>query len=504
MYTELHKNGLLRTGSSRFVLASLAFILLLRLIFMDVMGLMPQDAYYYFYSEHPDLSHYDHPPAIAWLLKGFTTVFGTNVFAVKLAATVATGFSLLAFYDLAKGFLNRQQLSMAMILIFSTFMITVLSLVATPDVMLIFFWTVTLLLLQYAIFKKKKWYWLWAGVAMGLAFDSKYTAVFLPAGIFLFLALSPSHRKWLASPWPYASLLVMVLVASPVIIWNIEHDFASFRFQSESRMTELKKEIINPGLFFGTFALQAVLLMPVLLFALLSSVWKLYKIYKWKIVQIPAEKLFLLCFFLPVFAGFLFLGFFYWVKLNWIMPAYISGIILASMDFKTKWLKPQLIFSIVLHAALAVQVIFYPVIIRSDDTWVGWNKLEKETEQLSKKYPGYFIFSADDYKTSAVLNFYFNSMVYGKEIIRQKALEFDYVGTNIHRLAGRNAIFIDSDPRMKKDYQPANMPELLQYFAEVKPLDTIRVEKNGRLVRLFYVWACKDYQPDALRVLGKN
>ncbi|MBO9632464.1 MAG: glycosyltransferase family 39 protein [Chitinophagaceae bacterium] len=504
MYTELHKNGYLKKSSSGFVLAAIIFLLVLRISFISVMGLMPQDAYYYFYSEHPDLSYFDHPPAIAWLLKGFTMIFGTHVFAIKLAATIATGFSMLAFYDLAGSFLDRPQARLALILLFSTFMITVLSLVATPDVMLIFFWTVSLVLLQQAIFKKRKWYWIWSGIAMGLAFDSKYTAIFLPLGVFLFLVFSNAHRKWLASPWPYLSLVIVLLIASPVIIWNMENDFASFRFQSSTRITEIKTILIHPGYFFGTFALQAVLLMPILLFAILRAAWKSFRMYQWKIRRIPAEKLFLLCFFLPVFVGFLLIGFFYWVKLNWIMPAYISGIILASMDFNKKWIKPQLIFSIVLHAVLAVQVLFYPIIIRSDDTWVGWNKLEKETEQLSRKYPGYFIFSADDYKTSAVLNFYFSNMIYGKEIIRQKALEFDYVGTNIHRLAGRNALFIDSDPRMKADYKPVNMPELEQYFAEVKPVDTIRVEKNGRLVRLFYVWACRDYRPDAVKVLGKN
>jgi len=44
------------------ILFSLLLILVLRFAFIGLMGLMPQDAYYFFYSEHPALSYYDHPP----------------------------------------------------------------------------------------------------------------------------------------------------------------------------------------------------------------------------------------------------------------------------------------------------------------------------------------------------------------------------------------------------------------------------------------------------------
>jgi hypothetical protein len=48
----------------------------IRFIFTGVMGIMPQDAYYDFYAQHLDLSYYDHPPMIAYLLRFFTSIFG--------------------------------------------------------------------------------------------------------------------------------------------------------------------------------------------------------------------------------------------------------------------------------------------------------------------------------------------------------------------------------------------------------------------------------------------
>src|SRR5205814_2398657 len=87
----------------------------------------------------------------------------------------------------------------SLILLFSTLMITILSLVSTPDVPLVLCWILSLLFLYRAIFLEKNIYWIWAGVMMGLTFDSKYTALLLPFGTMLFLLLSSNHRKLLYS-----------------------------------------------------------------------------------------------------------------------------------------------------------------------------------------------------------------------------------------------------------------------------------------------------------------
>src|SRR5450432_4516380 len=104
----------------------------IRFLFTVLMGIMPQDAYYDFYAQHLDLSYYDHPPMIAYLLRLFTSVFGKNVFALKLADTTVTLFTVIAFFYLAKKFLSIQKAGYATVLLISTFMISILSLISTP------------------------------------------------------------------------------------------------------------------------------------------------------------------------------------------------------------------------------------------------------------------------------------------------------------------------------------------------------------------------------------
>lgn len=144
---------------------------------------MPQDAYYYFHGEHLSLSYFDHPSMIGYLLRLFTAIFGTSVFVVKLTDFVVTSATLFAFYKLSGCFLSEKKQKLAMGLIGSTFLISVLSVISTPDVPLLLFWSLTIIALYYAIFKQQKIYWLLTGLFMGLAFDSKYTAVLLQAGL---------------------------------------------------------------------------------------------------------------------------------------------------------------------------------------------------------------------------------------------------------------------------------------------------------------------------------
>lgn len=479
--------------ANKWMALAIAVIVLLRFSFIGVMGAMPQDAYYYFYGQHFALSYFDHPPAIAWILRAFTDLFGRHVFVIKLADTLVTLGTLLAFYRLSRCFLSGPRAWNGLLLLYSTLMVTILSLVSTPDVPLLFFWCVSLMAVYRAVFEERKAYWIWAGIAMGLAFDSKYTAIFLPAGAVLYLLLSNRHRRHLWSPWFFASILFFGIAILPVVIWNVNNNFASFRFQSSERVGGVE---FHPLDFFGVIGHQAAILLPVLLGILFYYCYKLVRKYKWHITHIPAPQLFLLCFFVPIFGLFLLISPIYWVKINWMMPAYITGIIWISTWVTFKYLRWQWICSLVVHLALAVEIIFYPVPIHSDDTMIGWSGLGAGVKELVAAYPDDFIFSADDYKTSAMLNLYLGHMVYSKNILGENALQFDFIGTDINTLKGRNAIFINSltDVNDAVD-ELAFVKKLSPFFSSVTQLPPIIVKQQGRVVRKFLVFRCMDYHP---------
>lgn len=468
---------------------------LIRFLLLPFMGLMPQDAYYYLYGQHLALSYFDHPGMIGYMLRFFTEIFGQSVYVVKLTDFTISSLTLLSFYKLSSLFLSKQRLWRSMVLMSSTVFISIVSFNSTPDVPLILFWTLSILCLYKAVFEEKKWYWILGGITMGLAFNSKYTALLLQFGIFLFLFFSNKHRKLLISPWFWAGFLISAAVTFPIFWWNYQNEFASFAFQSTERTSSIGKLIIKPTLFLGVIGHQVVLLLPVLLYLFVVLIFKYIKKILLKFT-LPSEKtLFLLAFFVPTFMGFLLISPIYWVKLNWMMPSYITGVIMVGMLISKRLLKVQIIISIIFHVAIAAQVIFYIIPIKSDDTFVGWEELANEIEVLQKQYPKTFVFSADSYKTSAQLNFYLPQKVYAQNIIGLPALQFDYLGDDLSKLNTKNALYIDSDKRFKDSNKRGEIlpKEMKNYFNNIRELDPIIIKRGSREIRKFWVFYCEDY-----------
>lgn len=467
---------------------------LFRLVLLPFMGLMPQDAYYYLYGQNLSWSYFDHPGMIGYLLRLTSEILGQSVFVIKLTDFLVTSSSLYFFYVLARHMLPIYKAKQALVLLVSTLFISIISFNSTPDVPLILFWTLSVLALYKAIFENKKGYWILAGIAMGLAFNSKYTSLFLQIGLIGFLAFSNRYRKLFGSPWLYACLILSVVLTAPVFYWNYEHEFASFLFQSSNRTDSISEFKLTPKYFFGAIGHQLFLLLPILFAVFITFTFKYVKRFFAKF-KLPGDRqLFLLAFFIPTFLGFFALTPIYWVKLNWMMPSYITGVILAIAFFNQKLFRYQLIISAIFHVLIAIEVLFYIVPIKSDDTWVGWEELSVAIDEIQDRYPDTFIFSDDNYKTSAALNFYQDEKVYAQNIIGRSALHFDYLGDDLEILNGKNALFIDSDKRIKNEGKKTDFDPLLQsYFSEIKELEPIIIRRNGTMVRKFWVFYCQNY-----------
>ena len=124
-------------------------------------------------------------------------------------------------------------LSLQLIPIFFT-----LGFLATMDSGLICFWTAALLAFGWAVRRNMPFAWYLAGIAVGGALLTKYTAALLPIGMLLCLILHRPWRSHLKTIHPWLGVLIAALMFSPVILWNMQHDWASFRFQLVGRLDE--------------------------------------------------------------------------------------------------------------------------------------------------------------------------------------------------------------------------------------------------------------------------
>ena len=208
---------------------SLAF----RLLLASGLGAGFDEAYYFGYSIRPALSYFDHPPVVGFLAGFVPYLTGiANALTIRLAAVIAFSVTGLLLYQLARQFVDESKAVWAMFLFNATPIFFLLAgIFILPDAGLTLFWILTLLIFYRILFKQATiWDWLSAGITTGFAMLSKYHGLLL--GFFLLLYLIFYDRKKLLSFGLYLYGFVAFSIFSPVLIWNAQHKWISFTFQS--------------------------------------------------------------------------------------------------------------------------------------------------------------------------------------------------------------------------------------------------------------------------------
>ena len=72
-------------------------------------------------------------------------------------------------------------------------------------------------------------YFLLIGVAIGLGMMAKYTMLFFAAGVLAGI-LFTGARKYLRTMWPWAGLLLSLMIIAPNFLWQLQHHFVTYDF----------------------------------------------------------------------------------------------------------------------------------------------------------------------------------------------------------------------------------------------------------------------------------
>jgi 4-amino-4-deoxy-L-arabinose transferase-like glycosyltransferase len=200
----------------------------LRLVLAAVMPLAADEAYYWLWSKHLAGGYYDHPPAVAFVIRAGTLLAGDSELGVRLISVLlALPMTWAVFRSAEILFDSRRVAAWAAIFLNLTLMVGAGTLIVTPDAPLIVASAFVLFFLAKVFATGQGAWWLAVGVAVGFALLSKYTALFFGLSILLWLALVPNLRRWLWTPWPYLGGVAAFAVFSPVIFWNAQHEWVS-------------------------------------------------------------------------------------------------------------------------------------------------------------------------------------------------------------------------------------------------------------------------------------
>lgn len=364
----------------------------LRFFFAGSLNLAPDESYYWFWSQHPALSYFDHPPMVGYLIKISTSVFGNSEWAVRLPALLTgLGCSYLV-YDLAKQiFKNRDAGILSVIILNSLLIFSVGMVIITPDSPLIFFWILTLYFYHRAIYRDKMIDWTLAGFSFGLGLLSKYTMIFFLPGLIMFILLTPQFRYRILSLRLWVSIGIALLIFTPVLVWNYQHHWISLLFQynhgTNARTNHGVQYLLE---FLGS---QAGLFSPFIFPGLLWALWKSFKIRKENNYQFS----YLFWSVFPAFAFFLYDSLHTKIEGNWAVFTHAGSIILLggflSQKISGREKKSRILFytifmisfslliTTLIHAQPFLKLI--PLSVQQDRTndLSGWDEMRK-TEKM--------------------------------------------------------------------------------------------------------------------------
>jgi dolichol-phosphate mannosyltransferase len=229
---------------------------------------MPEEAYYWNYSRHLDIGYLDHPPMTAWLIQFGTAVFGTTEFGVRIGALICSAVTSYFIFRLARNIFGDAVSWATLVLLQALPFFFLSGVLMTPDAPLCAAWAAALYFFERALIAGQASAWLWAGMSVGLGLISKYTIALLGIAVVLFLWLDPVSRRWLRRWEPYAGAIAALVIFSPVIVWNAQHEWASFAFQTARRLADVPRFSLHRLL-----ASALVLITPTGVFAAAVALW---------------------------------------------------------------------------------------------------------------------------------------------------------------------------------------------------------------------------------------
>jgi dolichol-phosphate mannosyltransferase len=231
-------SGAADPGRARLAACIVIYAFALRLAYAGAVDLLPEETYYWSYARHLDYGYLDHPPLVAWLIRAGVALAGNDEFGVRLGAIVCAAVGSTFTYRLTRNLFDAKSAAAALILAQSLPFFFLAGFLMTPDAPLAAAWAATLFYLERALVARDARAWWGVGVALGLGMISKYSIGLLVPVIAIFLVVDRPSRLWWRRPQPYLAALLAVLVFAPVLVWNAEHQWASFAFQTSRRLAE--------------------------------------------------------------------------------------------------------------------------------------------------------------------------------------------------------------------------------------------------------------------------
>jgi hypothetical protein len=168
---------------------------------------------------------------IAWLIRGITLIGGNTETALEVGSQLLTISIIALTYTGTFRLYGAKPALVTLLILCSMPYFTLGSIFLHITQPFLIFWVAALfMLIRFHQQPEKKWL-LWIGIAAGFGALSKYIMLLFYIGLFLHLLLYRKTRKEILNPWLYVAGIISLAIFVPVLLWNAQHDWISFRWQ---------------------------------------------------------------------------------------------------------------------------------------------------------------------------------------------------------------------------------------------------------------------------------
>ena len=234
-----------------------------------------------------------HPMLPAWILETLNILTCRSFAAPFIATQLCTVLTLWSVWRLSRTVLDER---LALIAAFSTLLYAFFAIKPVwynQNNVLIALWSLSVYLVFQALQTNYKRYWISSGIALGLAFHAKYSAVFLVISILAYMFVRKECRKCFQTPGPYITTIIAFAVFLPHIVWLFYHHFVTLTYIAE-------RPDMSPWLapfYFAGGQLLYLLLIMAIVIPVIGVVWRVRHHEQDKAME--CEKFLFYCFMVP-------------------------------------------------------------------------------------------------------------------------------------------------------------------------------------------------------------
>jgi 4-amino-4-deoxy-L-arabinose transferase-like glycosyltransferase len=458
--------------------------------------LSADEGYYWQWTRPLQLSYYDHPAMVAYWIWAGLRLLGETTLGVRAMAVLGACVATALVWDVGRlAFRSRRVGALAAVWLNSTILFGSAGIIVTPDSPLLLAWSFALWGTLRLIDRGQARYLYVIGLALGLGAISKYTMILVVPGLLACFLLFRRLHPWWRSPHLYAAALLALLATTPLLVWNVEHEGASFAKQLSHAFAGAPPPPLKSAA--GWLGSQAGLVTPLIFaFCLFGMVWTIFA--GWR--QERPEWFVLGATSLPLLVFFLAQALHGTVQAHWAGPAYLGGVVGATgacsmVRLRRAWrwafiaapiLGTLMALAVFLQAATALLPI--PTKIDVLKRLGGWRDLAQAVAAERLAHPGTFLLTPK-HEPTGIVSFYLpdHAPVFLQGHIRPSY----YTTGEVAALKGHDAIFIT---RAREDAAR----DIAPYFSRVTQLRQVVLTWGGHPADAYNLYFAEGYRGGAL------